>query len=101
MIIESGVLVFIGLVFLFIKVPRITALKLLGFLLTLDIAVSVLTLCVHWGTFSGVMAATVAGLMCSGFTSVARWMFGHIHRKKFHPGKLNTFNYVKGLEAYK
>jgi hypothetical protein len=77
MIIESGVIVFVGLLLLFIKLPRLLALRLLGQPLGLDLAVSVLAYALHWGTFSGVMAAAVAGLLCSGFTSAARWAIGY------------------------
>ncbi len=87
MIVESGVIIFIGLLLLFIKLPRRTALRLLGYPLMLDLVVSVFTLLVHWGTFSGVMAAAVAGLMCSGFTTTARWLFGWIDRRGlYHRG---------------
>jgi hypothetical protein len=77
MIIESGVIVFVGLLLLFIKLPRLLALRLLGQPLALDVAVSVLAYALHWGTFSGVMAAAVAGLLCSGFTTAARWAIGY------------------------
>ncbi len=86
MIIESGVIIFIGLLLLFIKLPRRTALKLLGYPLTLDLIVSGFAYAMHWGTFSGVMAAAVAGLMCSGFTSGARWLFGWIDSRGYHRG---------------
>jgi hypothetical protein len=86
MIVESGVIVFLGLLFLFAKLPRRIALWLLGRPLMLDIAVSALALLIHWGTFTGVMAAAVAGLLTSGFSSAARWLFGWIDRDGFHPG---------------
>ena len=86
MIIESGVIIFVGLLLIFLKLPRRTSLRLLGCPLAMDIVVSVFTLLVHWGTFSGVMAAAVAGLICSGFTTAGRWMFGWIDRKGFHAG---------------
>lgn len=87
MIIESGVIIFLGPLLLFIKLPKRTALRLLGYPLMLDLVVSTFTLLVHWGTFSGVMAAAVAGLMCSGFTTTAPWLFGWIDRKGlFHRG---------------
>jgi hypothetical protein len=88
MIIESGIIIFIGLVLLFFKLPHRWRLMLLGRPLALDVAVSVLGYIIHWGTFTGVMAAAVAGLMCSGFTSVGRYLFGHIHRGVYHPGVL-------------
>ena len=86
MIIESGVIIFIGLLLLFIKLPRRTALKLLAHPLPLDLIVSVFAYGLHWGTFTGVMAAAVAGLMCSGFTAVARWLFGWIDGRGYHRG---------------
>jgi hypothetical protein len=87
MIIESGIIIFIGLLLLFVKLPRRTALKLLAYPLTLDLIVSAFAYAMHWGTFTGVMAAAVAGLMCSGLTSTARWLFGWIDRRgSFHRG---------------
>lgn len=88
MIIESGVIIFIGMVLLGIKLPPKTSLKLLGYPLWLDLGVSVLAYILHYGTFSGVMAAAVAGLMCSGFTSCARYAVGFIHNGKYTPGKI-------------
>jgi hypothetical protein len=86
MIIESGIIIFIGLMLLFIKLPHKMRLVLLGHALALDIFVSVLAFLMHYGTFSGVMAAAVAGLMCSGFTSVAKRAIGYSYKGKTYPG---------------
>ena len=88
MIIESGVIIFLGMLLLGIKLPRRTSLKLLGHPLALDLSVSILAYAMHFGTFSGVMAAAVAGLMCSGFTSCARYAFGYIEDKRYHRGRI-------------
>lgn len=88
MIIESGVIIFFGMLLLGIKLPRNVSLKLLGRPLALDLGVSVLAYILHYGTFSGIMAAAVAGLMCSGFTSVARYAFGYIENKQYHKGRI-------------
>ena len=88
MIIESGVIIFFGMLLLGIKLPRRTSLKLLGHPLALDLSVSVLAYVLHYGTFSGIMAAAVAGLMCSGFTSCARYAFGYIENKQYHKGRI-------------
>ena len=88
MIIESGVIIFLGMLLLGLKLKPKTSLTLLGYPLTLDLSVSVLAFLMHYGTFSGVMAAAVAGLMCSGFTSVARYAFGYIKSGDYVPGKL-------------
>lgn len=58
MIVESGVIIFVGLLLLFIKLPRIFALHLLGYPLALDVAVSIVAYALHWGTFS--VSATAA-----------------------------------------
>jgi hypothetical protein len=86
MIIESGVIIFLGLLFIFVKLPRRWALRLLGQPLALDLVVSTAAYILHWGTFSGVMAAAVAGLMCSGFTAVGRWAIGYSNGGQIVPG---------------
>jgi hypothetical protein len=48
--------------------------------LTLGIGVSLLTLIIHWGAFSGAMAATVAGLLMSLATSGLKRLFDFIDR---------------------
>ena len=88
MIIESGVIIFLGMLLLALKLKAKTSLTLLGYPLALDFGVSTLAFVMHYGTFSGVMAAAVAGLMCSGFTSLARYAFGYIKAGKYFPGKI-------------
>lgn len=88
MIIESGVIIFLGMMLLGIKLPRKISLKLLGRPLALDLAVTVVAYAMHYGTFSGIMAAAVAGLMCSGFTSIARYAFGYIEKNSYTPGRI-------------
>jgi hypothetical protein len=86
MIIESGVIIFAGLLLLFLKLPRRLALKLLAYPLSVDLVASLTAYVLHWGTFSGVMAAAMAGLLTSGFTTAARWLFGYIERGRYQPG---------------
>lgn len=88
MIIESGVIIFLGMLLLGLKLKAKTSLTLLGHPLALDFSVSALAFIMHYGTFSGVMAAAVAGLMCSGFTSLARYAIGYIRDGKYFPGKI-------------
>ena len=88
MIIESGVIIFLGMLLLGVKLPRKVSLKLLGRPLALDLGISVLAYALHYGTFSGIMAAAVAGLMCSGFTSCARYAFGYIEKGVYTPGRI-------------
>ena len=88
MIIESGVIIFFGMLLLGVKLPRKVSLKLLGRPLALDFGVSALAYTMHYGTFSGIMAAAVAGLMCSGFTSIARYAFGYIKNGTYTKGRI-------------
>lgn len=88
MIIESGVIIFLGLLLLAAKLPIAVSLRLLGRPFALDLSVSGIAFIMHYGTFSGVMAAAVAGLMCSGFTSLARYAVGWIAKGEYHRGKL-------------
>lgn len=76
--IGDGFIIFCGFVFIMIKLPRDVFLKVLGRPLATDIGVSVLAYMLHWGTFSGVMAAAVAGMFTSVFTSVMRKLIGYI-----------------------
>ena len=92
MIIESGVIIFLGMLLLGLKLKAKTSLTLLGYPLALDFSVSALAFIMHYGTFSGVMAAAVAGLMCSGFTTFARYAFGYIKNGKYYPGKIWQIN---------
>lgn len=84
----SGIIVFIGVALVFLKLPRLWQLRLLGRPLAVDLVVSSLTLAVHWGTFSGVMAATVAGLLTSAATSVSRRIVGFVRGNGYVPGLL-------------
>jgi NhaP-type Na+/H+ or K+/H+ antiporter len=54
--------------------------------IVLDLFVSVLVLAIHFGTFSGVMAATIAGLLMSVATSSMKKAVGHIQGDTYFPG---------------
>lgn len=95
MIVESGVIIFLSMLLLGLKLKAKTSLTLLGYPLALDFGVSALAFIMHYGTFSGVMAAAVAGLMCSGFTTVARYAFGYIKAGKYTPGKIWQLDVTK------
>jgi hypothetical protein len=86
MILESGMIVFLGLLLLAVKLPKKMLLRLLGVPLLFDLSVSAIAYALHWGTFSGVMAAAVAGLLTSGFTSGGRWLIGYIRAGVYHAG---------------
>ena len=82
----TGLAIFLGLVFIFVKLPRRTMLRWLRYDILLDLAVTVIVLVVHFGTFSGIMAATFAGLLTSVGTSLAKRVFGYIQGDQYFPG---------------
>jgi NhaP-type Na+/H+ or K+/H+ antiporter len=83
---STGLFIFAGVAALLAKLRRRWMLRALNHDLAIDLAVSATTLAVHWGTFSGVMAATVAGLLTSVATSSAKRLFGHIKGGRYYPG---------------
>lgn len=98
MIFESGVVIFLGLLLLGFKLPVERSLRLLGRPLALDLCVSAIAYIMHYGTFSGIMAAAVAGLMCSGFTSGARYAIGYIANGQYYHGKLWNIYHLIGRD---
>ena len=82
----TGFAIFLGLVFIFIKLPRRTMLRWLRYDAVLDVAVTLIVLAIHFGTFSGVMAATFAGLLTSVGTTLAKRLFGFIQGDRYIPG---------------
>lgn len=83
----TGFMVFLGVALILVKLPRRIMLKALKHDLLIDIAVSFVVLLIHFGTFGGVMAATVAGLLTSIMTSSARRLFGYIDGDLYYIGK--------------
>lgn len=86
----SGFVIIVGFAFIAVKLPRRTLLKLLGHHVAVDIGVTVLAAVLHWGTFSGMMAAAFAGVCCSILTSAGRELIGYIHNGVYYPGKIRV-----------
>jgi nucleoside permease NupC len=82
----SGLAVFAGVAALLAKLRRRWLLRALNYDLAIDVAVTATTLVIHWGTFSGVMAASIAGLLTSVATSAAKRLVGHIKDGKYYAG---------------
>ena len=82
----TGIAIFAGVAALLSKLRRRRMLQALNHDLAIDVAVSATTLAIHWGTFSGVMAATIAGLLTSVATSAAKRLFGYIRGGNYIPG---------------
>ena len=83
----TGFAIFLSLLFVLAKLKRRLMLRLLHHDVLLDIVVTVLVLYLHWGSFEGVMAATIAGLFTSLATTFAKRMFGYIKAGTYFPGR--------------
>lgn len=83
---ESGAVICLGLAMWFGKSSWRTRMFLLSHPLAIDILVFTLLTLIHWGTFSGVMAATIGALMCSILLTTGRSLFGHIENGKYIRG---------------
>lgn len=75
-----------GLLFVGVKLPRRYILVALHYGAVVDVVASILLYVLHWGTYSGLMAAAAAGMMCSVVTTVARKLFGEIDDGKYKRG---------------
>ncbi|MCX7167748.1 MAG: hypothetical protein NTV11_15935 [Rhodocyclales bacterium] len=84
----TGFTIFLAAGLLLTKLPRRTALRMLKYDLALDLMVTVLVLIIHFGTFSGVMAATVAGLLTSLATSGLKRLVGYVDGDFYIPGRI-------------
>ena len=84
----TGFTIFLGVTLLLTKLLRRTALRILKYDLVLDLMVSAVVLIIHFGTFSGLMAATVAGLMMSLATSAAKRLIGYVDGNVYYPGRI-------------
>ncbi|MCL4687186.1 MAG: hypothetical protein KJ007_01325 [Burkholderiales bacterium] len=84
----TGFTVFLGLALLMAKLPRRLMLRALKHDLAIDLTVTALVFLIHWGTFSGLMAATVAGLFTSFATSGLKHVLGYIDGDMYYPGRI-------------
>lgn len=75
---ESGAVVCLGLTMWFSKCSWRMRMLLLSHPLAVDILVFTVLTLIHWGTFSGVMAATVGAVMTSMLLTAGRSAFGYM-----------------------
>jgi hypothetical protein len=84
--IEMGIVVGTGLLLTLVKATWHWKMRMLSNPLIVDVIVLGLLLMVHWGTFSGVMVATIGAMVCSLVLSAGRWAYGHIVDGTYVPG---------------
>lgn len=86
MIIETGTIVFLSLIVLMWRLPKHTKLWLFGHPVWLELPFGLLAYILHYGTFSGMMAAATAACMCFVFVQSSKYLVGYIHGGKYHKG---------------
>ena len=86
MIVETGAIVFLSLTVLLWRLPRKAMLWLFGHPLWLEGPFSFVAYALHYGTFSGMMAAATAACMCFCFVQAGRALFGYIAKGAYRPG---------------
>lgn len=85
--IEMGIIVAIGLLVTMAKMSWRWRIRLLSNPLVIDILIFLFLMLIHWGTYSGVMVATIGALVCSLVLSGGRKLYGYIE----------SGNYVRGM----
>ena len=88
--IEMGLIVGIGLLVTLVKMAWTWRMRVLSSPLIVDVIVFILLMLIHWGTFSGVMVATIGALTCSLVLSSARKLVGHIDKGVYIPGMFDV-----------
>ena len=82
------IVVGLGLIVIFVKLSWAWRMRMLSNPVVVDVLIfSILTI-LHWGTFSGVMVATVGALFTSIVLSAGRWAFGFIKDGRYVRGAL-------------
>lgn len=90
MIIESGLIVAVGMLLTFLKLSWKSRMWVLSRPLIMDCAIFVLLNVIHWGTFSGIMVAATGAMVCSGMLTLGRWVCGHCDGTLYYPGLLDV-----------
>jgi hypothetical protein len=85
-IIETGTIVFLSLMVLVWRLPRRAMLWLFGHPLWIEVPFSFCAYALHYGTFSGMMAAATVACMCFCFVQAGRALFGYIAKGTYRPG---------------
>ena len=88
--IEMGFIVAVGLLVTFWKLSWRMRLRMLTYPVAMDLCIFCILTLIHWGTFSGVMVATIGALTCSLVLSALRWAFGYMSNGKHVAGRFTV-----------
>jgi hypothetical protein len=87
---EMGVVVALGLLVVLAKLPWKMKLVLTSHPLAVDAIVFVALTAIHWGTFSGVMVATIGAFFCSIVLGLARRVIGFMNKGTYVRGFMDV-----------
>jgi hypothetical protein len=88
-IIELGLIVGIALLISMAKMNWYWRLKVLSNPLLMDAIIFAFLIVIHWGTFSGVMVATIGAFACSVLLAGGRKAFGYYEKGERVPGVID------------
>ena len=88
--IEMGLIVGIALLISMAKATWYWRMKILSNPLLLDVVIFTFLILLHWGTFSGVMVATIGAMTCSLILSAGRKAFGYYQDGDYVRGLFNV-----------
>jgi len=77
-VIEMGIIVGAGLLWTLTKLPWSWRMHILSNPVLIDTIILIGMILIHWGSFSGLMIASISALTCSLTLSAARWLVGHV-----------------------
>lgn len=83
---EAGIVVGLALLATLGKMNWPWRLRVLSSPFLMDALIFCGLLAIHWGTYSGVMVATIGAFMCSAVLSAGRWAFGYYDQGVYVPG---------------
>lgn len=87
---EMGLIVALGIIVTMFKVSWKTKVWMTSHPVLMDVVIFVALTLIHWGTFTGVMVATIGAFVCSIVLSMARLLFGFKRNGVYHQGYINV-----------
>jgi hypothetical protein len=94
-LLENGILVALGLLVTLWKCPWKVKLWIVSHPLAMDALIFGALTLLHWGTYSGVMVATIGALFCSLTLSGARKVIGYIKANRYYPGWIDAIHHLR------
>jgi hypothetical protein len=91
---EMGFVIALGLLVSLAKLPWKYKLWITSHPVAVDLIVFVGMLTIHWGTFSGVMVASIAALFCSVTIAIARRLIGFTEGTRYVRGFFDVANKI-------